>query len=137
MKNDLMKRMAMKKDKPKLNDVEKEAKLSVLNSLKSDMENMLGDNLKGIKKVTVASDSPQGLDMGLKKAQDLVHEHSDDESSEDQAHEASESPEFEQGEEEGEHEMEPSDEDDQMSEEELDSKLQKLMKLKEKMKSKA
>lgn len=124
MKQDMMKRLMGKKDKPKLSDVEKEAKLKVLNSLKSDMEGMMGEGLKGLKKVTVASDSPEGLQQGLEKAEELVEGH-EMESQEEESLE--EEPSL----------LGSSLESSEMSEEELDQKLNELMQLKEKMKAKA
>lgn len=93
-----------------------EAKSSMLQKLMDDMDSMGSDKLKGLKKVTVASNSPVGLQAGLEKAKELVkhkdgsipeHEtdsidpefHKEDgEESEDEEspeHEAMESPEME------------------------------------------
>ena len=70
MHDDMMKRF---KDKKKeMSGSEKSAKMSVLKDLSSEMAGMMGDKLKGLKKVTVASDSKEGLKEGLSKAEDLL-----------------------------------------------------------------
>jgi hypothetical protein len=48
------------------------AKGTVLSDLMDHLEGMGMDKVKGMKKVSVASDSPQGLKAGLDKAKDLV-----------------------------------------------------------------
>jgi hypothetical protein len=120
-----------KKDKP-MSDVAKDAKTSVLKDLQSMASNAMKDGLKGgLKKVTVASDSPEGLKAGLEKAEDMVEgklgaidEKDADTDLEDAAEEL---PIHAGGAEEGEDEMED------CSEEELDAKLEKLMAMKKKM----
>lgn len=73
MHDDMMKRF---KDKKKdMSKSEKSAKLSVLKDLSSEMAGMMGDKLKGLKKVTVASDSKEGLKEGLEKAESLLEGH--------------------------------------------------------------
>jgi hypothetical protein len=70
-----------------------EAKASVMKEL-SDMlkGKMKGDMVDGLKKVTVASNSPEGLKTGLELAKDKMEELSPDLESEDMEEE-SESPE--------------------------------------------
>lgn len=62
----------------KLNEKEIRAKLEALTALLDESNMMDSDDLqegfKGLKKVTVASDSPEGLEEGLEKAQDLVED---------------------------------------------------------------
>lgn len=62
----------------KLNEKEIRAKLEALTALLDESNMMDSDDLqegfKGLKKVTVASDSPEGLEKGLEKAQDLVED---------------------------------------------------------------
>lgn len=62
----------------KLNEKEIRAKLEALTALLDESNMMDSDDLqegfKGLKKVTVASDSPKGLEEGLEKAQDLVED---------------------------------------------------------------
>ena len=57
----------MKKKKSDMSDVEKDAKKSVLGELRQTADDMMKDKLSGLKKVTVASDSPEGLEEGLEK----------------------------------------------------------------------
>lgn len=58
----------MKEKKGKMSDMEHKAKLHVLNGLKDMASKAMGGQLKGLKKVTVASNSPEGLEFGLKRA---------------------------------------------------------------------
>ena len=54
-------------------DLKSKAKLSQLNELSKEMKKMMGDDYaKGLQKVTVASDSPEGLKKGLSKAQEIM-----------------------------------------------------------------
>lgn len=87
------------------------AKSDTLKDLMDDMMGLEGDKIKGLKKVTVASNSPKGLEKGLDKAKELVghapmgdeemHEGEEMPEGEESAeHEASESPEMEVAEEE-------------------------------------
>ena len=56
-----------------LSPVEVKAKSNVIEDLMSDMGEMGKDRLKsGMKKVTVASDSKQGLEKGLDKAKEVI-----------------------------------------------------------------
>lgn len=55
-----------------LSPMDKKAKMSVLEEMKKQAMGMMGDNLKGVKKVSVASNSPEGLKEGLHKAQEIV-----------------------------------------------------------------
>jgi len=69
----LHKLMAKKKSEgKKLSPIEKKGKEESLSSLIDDMMGMDGDKVKGLKKVTVASDSPKGLSKGLEKAKELI-----------------------------------------------------------------
>jgi hypothetical protein len=148
-----------------LSGVEKDAKSSVLEHLKQMASDSIGDKLKGLKKVTVASDSPHGLAEGLDKAKEMigdpgVHDkggepgehmehdegHMMPNEEESDEHEASESPEQEEAEEQAEGteaDEHPEDsigqehnEFDHMSEDELDQHLQKLMQHKAHLKGK-
>ncbi len=129
----LMKMLGKKRD---LSENEKSAKIDVMKELRDDAAHAMHGKLDGLKKVSVMSDDPSGLSEGLDKAKELI-------SGEDKY---SEGGEVESDEEENEqlHDAEspgsdiPSSdselaEDDDMSEEELDQKLEHLMKLKEKM----
>lgn len=137
---DALRKLLMKKqgESKMLSPIEKDAKMSVLQSLHKDMSDSMASKLGGLKKVTVAADSQGDLAHGLDKAKELLGktpEHDDsemaddeDESQEDPAEEMHESPEEELAEE---HDEDPMDhEDAHMSEEELDAKLKQLMALK-------
>jgi Ran GTPase-activating protein (RanGAP) involved in mRNA processing and transport len=87
------------------------AKSGILQDLMDDMMGMEGDKVKGLKKVTVASNSPKGLEKGLEKAKEIVGDApmaedeempEGEEMAEGEEHEAEESPEMEVAEEEGE-----------------------------------
>lgn len=118
----MKKLMMLKKDKKKMSPSEKEAKMSVLKDLKSVAEEAMGDDLKGMKKVTVAADSEEGLEEGMDKAKELLKAKMGDMSPADAEHE--------------EEEMEEESEDSEdMSEEELDAKIAKLMEMKKKLKA--
>ena len=111
------------KDKmKKMSESEKKAKMTALKEAHGMASDMLKDNLKGLKKVTVASDSKEGLKKGLKKAEDILGEHQseDEELGEKDEAEASE---YEDQQE----ESEPMDED------EINAQIEHLMKLKEKL----
>lgn len=137
----------------KLNEIEKKAGSKVLDELRKHAQSMMSGKMKGLKKVTVASDTPEGLKKGLNVAEDMIKSKSGsdltkspldevlgkskveklDESHPDEIeglegdeHEESESPEFEAGEQE--------EESEEMSEEELDAKIKELMTLKANMK---
>jgi hypothetical protein len=128
----LMKLLAKKKEMgQELSPVEKEAKMSVVDSLKKMAQDHMGDAMKkGMKKVSVLSDSEEGLEHGLDKAKDIVKKlpKAEDEESEPEAYAGEESPEEEA--------MEEDSELDHMSEDDINKKLMKLMALKEKMKHK-
>lgn len=117
-----------RKGKP-MSDNEKSAKMSVVEAMRKMAEDQIGGKLKDLKKVTVASDSKDGLEKGLDKAKEMLDRHPEDEESQEQH-----DPEMED------HESETADEvasEPEMSEDELNEKLEELMKLKEKMKSRA
>ena len=114
--------------KSDLSEPEKKAKLGVLDSLRSEAAGMMGDHLKGLKKVTVAAPSKEGLEKGLEMAKAITEdgEESEEESgpcpvcgeegcicepSEESSEESSE----------------------EMSEEQLDAKIQELLAKKEQL----
>lgn len=69
----------MEKKKAKgegMDDTYKSAKMGVLKDLHKHMSGMLGDDLKGLKKVTVAAPDEEGLEMGLSKAKEMLGEES-------------------------------------------------------------
>lgn len=118
-----------KKDGKEMSGMEKDAKMSVVHDMKKMAMDAMGDKLKGLKKVSVASNSPEGLQMGLDKAKELVTNHpnspetdnDDSPENEEEVGETDESP-------------EAAEEHGEMSEDEVDAELKRLMDLKEKMK---
>lgn len=127
-------KMFKKKDKEDgMDPLEKEARMTAIQA----MRKMADDEMTGkLKKVTVASDSPKGLEEGLAKAKELVAGHEpmleqDPEDHEDGMDLDEEAEEDQEEENEGHGGSGPSDFDG-LSEEELDAKLEQLMKLKAK-----
>lgn len=79
MHDKMMKMMMNKKKHGKtLSDSEKKSKLEALMGMKGLADSHMGNKLKNLKKVTVASNSPEGLKEGLHKAEELTDK-SDDE----------------------------------------------------------
>ena len=79
---------------------ELKAKATVMKDLSDLLSKDMGHDMASMKKVTVASDSKEGLEKGLEKAKEVVQggaademDHGDDESLESPEEEASESPE--------------------------------------------
>lgn len=124
-----------------MSDNEKTAKEHVVKGLRDMASGMMGDKLKGLKKVTVASDSAEGLHDGLEKAKDLIGhgEEGDELGDSGSDHELDDT---ESGDDRGDSEMSgdgsPDDEhedpgmsehgdEDEETEEELDQKLKDLM----------
>lgn len=64
----------LKKGKKGMNDTEKEAKLGVLKFISDAADDAIAGKVKGLKKVTVASDSEEGLKKGLEMAEDKIGE---------------------------------------------------------------
>jgi len=62
---------------------EARAKADVLNEIKEMMNEIEGGKLKGLKKVTVAAPSQEGLEAGLEKAQEVVEEMSEEDEEDD------------------------------------------------------
>lgn len=156
---DKMKKMLdKKKGQGKMSEVEKDAKMSVVNHMKDMASKMMGDHVKGLKKVSIASNSGEGLKEGLHKAEEILDSRSEDghSSMHDSENEMDAAPEGEvhdsgageygkdmrdkthdeYQEEAQETDAEKAAEDesgeDDMDEEELNSKLEKLMALKKK-----
>jgi hypothetical protein len=138
-------KMFEKKKGSKMSEAEHGAKKSVLESLRDEMSNAMGAKLHGLKKVSVASDSPKGLEKGLDLAKNLIKKKGDTmndttaeeiedavEGDEMSTHPTDNAEEGSDAEESEESPEEEASEDDAMSEEELDKKLEKLMALKKK-----
>lgn len=68
----MFEKLLEKKKGNKLPKEYKDAKMGVLKALHKEMGDMMGEDMKGMKKVTVASPSEEGLEMGLEKAQELM-----------------------------------------------------------------
>lgn len=114
--DEMLKKIMARKKAEKMDPEYKSAKMGVLKDLHGEMSKLIGDDLKGMKKVTVASPSDEGLKMGLEKAEELME-------GKEESEEAEESEEGE-GEESEEMEMTP---------EEIEKKIAKLEALKAKL----
>jgi hypothetical protein len=75
MKEMLEKLRALKKDHEPMDPMHKEAKMQVIKHLHDFLADQMKDKLHGLKKVTVASDSKEGLASGLDKAQEMLVGH--------------------------------------------------------------
>lgn len=134
----------------KLDPLEQKAKMDVVNELHGQASSMLGEKIHPLKKVTVASDSKEGLEAGLEKAAGMVEkvnkhetdpeklvEQAEEESSADldKDNEMDESPEHKAKilDQQPPEDIEAEHAD--CSPEELDDKIQKLMALKHKKES--
>lgn len=135
---DKMDKLKKKKSK-EMSPTEKDAKMSVVESLRDMASKAMGDKLQGLKKVTVASDSKEGLKKGLEKAEDLLNNLPEaaamkEKGQENPMSEVEESSDpFSDLEEESSEESESS-ENEEMSESELDEKIKELLAQKEAMK---
>lgn len=146
----LKKVMAGKKDMP---SHEKEAKMSVVKHLRDMAMGAMKDKIAPKHQVSVASNSPEGLQAGLDVAQKVASqqpdENSGDDSSAPEMHDGGNVPEHksldQQDEmvhdaENPEHDAlsahEEHDPDEDMDEDQLNAKLEKLMKMKDGKKSK-
>lgn len=113
-----MKEFMFKKKKDECMDpLDKEAKLSAISEMKKMAEDAMSEKLGSLKKVTVAAPDEESLKEGLEKAEDIVESKLGEDDSE-----------MEDSEEEG-------SEVAEMSEEELDKKIQELLALKSKLKA--
>lgn len=109
----------------KLSPMEMKASKKVLDELRGEAKSMMNEKMGKLKKVTVASDSKEGLKKGLEKAEEIL------EGDEEKCGMCGKMPcECEEMEDESE-EME-SEDSEEMSEEEIDAKIAKLMAMKKK-----
>ena len=137
--NSLQKLMAKKKSEgKKLSGAEKKGKEDTLQSLIDDMMGMDGEKVKGLKKVTVASNSPKGLSKGLDKAKELIGDAptgglEDEEMPEGEEMMEEEMPEGE-SEESPEMESEEAEDESLDTEEEIEAEIEKLKEKLEKLK---
>lgn len=128
MHDKLMKMMKAKKMKgADMSDTEKDAKMSVLKDLQKMAAEAMSGRLHGLKKVTVAGDSPEAIEEGLDHAKSML----EGDEMEHEEHEAKESPEHEMMEDLHDGDMGEEESEDE-SEDDLDAKIQKLMELKKK-----
>jgi len=139
--NSLNKLMAKKKSEgKKISGAEKKGKEDTLQSLIDDMMGMDGEKVKGLKKVTVASNSPKGLSKGLEKAKELIGDAPTGglEDGEEEMPEGEEMMEEEmpEGESEESPEMESEEAEDESldTEEEIEAEIEKLKEKLEKLK---
>lgn len=75
--DEMLSKFLSKKKPAKIDDSYKSAKMSVLKDLHKVMGNMMGDDVKGLQKVTVAAPDSDGLKAGLEKAEDLLGDKDD------------------------------------------------------------
>lgn len=124
----LHKLIAKKKSEgKKLSGAEKKGKEDTLSSLIDDMMGMDGDKVKGLKKVTIASDTSKGLKKGVEKAEEMLDEGgmSDEEMPEgEQLADAEE--EMPEAEESSDMEMAEAEDEEEMSKEELLAEIDRL-----------
>jgi hypothetical protein len=127
--------MFTSKKRSGLSDIEQKAKMKVLKDIHGKMEGILGDNLKGAQKVTVAADSKKGLQEGLDKAEDLLGEEDEDDSNlgEKDENDSNLGEKMEQMAEDYEDQQEESE---PMDAHELEEKIKELMAMKAKLENK-
>jgi hypothetical protein len=99
---DLLKKKAEEQAHSPVDSSKMEAKAAAIKNLMEEMKSLMGSDLKdGLKKVTVASDSAEGLKEGLDKAKEIASGNISDEfPMEESEEEAGESPELEASEDE-------------------------------------
>lgn len=69
---EMLKALMKKKGKEEIDPKLKDAKMKVLKEIHSMASDDMGEDIKGLKKVTVASPDQEGLEKGLEKAQEMV-----------------------------------------------------------------
>ena len=118
---DMLKKKAAEQAKEPVDPKHMEAKASAIKHLMGSLREMMGGELKdGLKKVTVASDSPEGLEEGLEMAKKVAVNAPTPKGVEELDGEAAE----EEMEDESEHEMQESDEERKVAE--LEKQLAEL-----------
>lgn len=126
--------------KAMMSEPEKMAKMSTLNNIKKTMSSAMMDKLKGLKKVSIMSDSPEGLQEGLHAAQKIVEGSPEEEQQESPEEEAQEpSSDEEQMADIMEKDSrglspEHAGEEEHLSEEDIDQEIAELQAMKEKLK---
>lgn len=120
--------------KKEMSDSEKKAKLAALGEANKMATGMMKGGLEGLKKVTVASDSKEGLKKGLDKAEEIVDDGGEDSNPFAKFKKDKESSPFGKSEDtSGDDSEEYEDATESMDEEELDAEIERLMQLKEKL----
>lgn len=121
--NKLDRILRLKKGKEEgMDDLEKTAKMDILEQLRKAASEEMGDKLKNYRKVTVASDDAEGLEAGLEKAKEMLShsgEEEQDEDGEDEMHESEEDELLKH--------LHGEDSDEEESEEDLDRQIQELL----------
>ena len=74
---ELLKKAAKEGKNIDRNSKEYSAKEDILNEIKEVMSEKMMDKMKGLKKITIASDTMDGLKAGLDKAEDVLEESED------------------------------------------------------------
>jgi hypothetical protein len=69
---DLMKEILKKKKSEDMDPMYKDAKMGILKEIRDLAAKDMGEDLKGLKKVTVAAPDQEGLKAGLNKAEELI-----------------------------------------------------------------
>lgn len=136
--NDKLMKHLEKKGKKLKSPLEKQAKMDVLGELSKQAGSMMGDKIRGLKKVTVASNDKEGLEEGLEKAKELIGKHDPDskiEQAEEELHEDLDH-DNEEGESEEHKEKVLGEESEGMSLEEIQKKIEELSMLAKKMEQK-
>lgn len=75
MHDKLMKMLGKKRD---LSPHEKKAKMDVMHDMRNEASHAMGEKMDGMKKVSVMSDSDQGLKHGLEKAKSILGQDDED-----------------------------------------------------------
>lgn len=74
MYDEMLKKMKNKKKSESMSDSEKNAKMKVVDEMEKMADDAMSDSFKnGMKKVTVAADSKEGIKQGLESAKKLLN----------------------------------------------------------------
>jgi hypothetical protein len=79
----MLKKLLEEKGQSEMDPSAKKAKESVLQEISDMAGKSLGEDVKGLKKVSIMSDSPEGLKAGLEKAEEMVEPKESEEESDD------------------------------------------------------
>lgn len=86
----LKKKKAEQGDKP-MDSKKMQAKAGVVKDLMTTLKDLMANDIKGLKKVTVAADTKEGLKEGLEKAEEIIEKNPAElEASEDEENDKSE-----------------------------------------------